>query len=110
MTTIGKAKGGLARPPFLCAHHCASRAYHLRKVVKVREPEAAQVHILHFLFRSKWNVVGLLVGFALAYGIGWVVESVKLRIVLVALVFMASFFGFMAVGIRKECRGEDEGA
>ena len=74
----------------------------------MRPDDDAIADLVHFLFRSKWNVVGLILGFVVAYAIWHFVEQIQLRIVLAAISYILIFFGFMAIGIKSEYEKEDQ--
>lgn len=73
------------------------------------DDESPLAYLLEFLFRSQWNVVGLILGFLVAYAIWHFVEPIQVRIVLAAISYVLIFFGFMAIGIKKEYQKEDQG-
>ncbi len=65
--------------------------------------------LMQFIFRSPWNVAGLILSFVVAYAICDFVEPIQLRIVLAAISCVLIFFGCVAIGIKREYRKEDEG-
>jgi hypothetical protein len=65
--------------------------------------------LLKFILRSPWNVAGLILAFVVAYAICDFVEPIQLRIVLAAMSYVLIFFGFIAIGIKREYRQEEEG-
>ena len=76
---------------------------------EVRAQKTDQEHLIEFLFRSKWNVVGILGGFGSSCMILEFIEPVRLKLVCAVPAFVRIFFGFMAVGLLKEYREENEG-
>ena len=67
----------------------------------------AMAYLFQFVFRSKWNVMGLLLGIAVAYAIWHFVEPIREKIVLAVISFVFIFFGCMAIGIKREYQKED---
>ncbi len=61
-----------------------------------------------FVFRSIWNVAGLVAGGVLAVVLWRTIEPIQTRILCSAAAFILLFFGGLAIGIRKEYRQEDE--
>ena len=64
-------------------------------------------YLFEFVFRSKWNVVGLMLGIVVASAIWHFVEPIREKIVLAVISFVLIFFGCMAIGIKREYQEED---